>query len=244
MKAMIFAAGLGTRLRPLTNDTPKALVEVGGKSLLEHNMLKLKHFGYTQLIINVHYLGHKIVSFLEQKNNFGLDIIISDESDKILDTGGGLKKAAPYLKGENSFLVCNVDVISDLDLNALRHFHEKENALATLAVRKRKTSRYLLFDNHMQLSGWKNVKTDEKIITQHPENELSEFAFSGIQMMHPRIFEQIDEEGVFSTIPMYLRLSQHEKILGYRHDTGHWIDVGKFEHFEEAEDTLRKIDKD
>jgi NDP-sugar pyrophosphorylase family protein len=244
MKAMIFAAGLGTRLRPLTDHTPKALVEIGGKSLLEHNILKLKHFGYTQLIINVHYLGYKVIDFLQQRNNFGLDITISDESDKILDTGGGLKKAGSYLQGKKSFLVCNVDILSNLDLKALRDFHEKENALATLAIRQRETSRYLLFDKNMQLSGWKNKKTGESIITQNSENELFEYAFSGVQMIHPRIFEQIEEEGVFSTIPMYLRLSRQEKIVGFRHNEGHWIDVGKFEHFKKAEDTLRKTDKE
>jgi len=241
---MIFAAGLGTRLRPLTDHTPKALVEVGGKSLLEHNILRLKHFGYTQIIINVHYLGHMIVDFLQKNNSFGIDIHISDESDKLLDTGGGLKKAISYLQGEKSFLVCNVDILSDIDLNALRLFHEKEEALATLAIQSRTTSRYLLFDENMQLCGWENIKTGEKIITQNTDNQLNNLAFSGIQMIHPRIFEQIEEEGVFSTIPMYLRLSQQEKIIGFRHDKGQWIDVGKIEHFKKAEDILAKIDKD
>lgn len=241
---MIFAAGLGTRLRPLTDHTPKALVEVGGKSLLEHNILRLKYFGYTQIIINVHYLGHKITNFLRVNNSFGVDIRISDESNKLLDTGGGLKKAKPYLQGENSFLVCNVDVLSDIDLNELRHFHEKEDALATLAIRNRTTSRYLLFDKNMQLGGWKNERTGEKIITQKTDNELDKFAFSGIQMIHPRIFNQIEEEGVFSTIPMYVRLSQQEKIIGFRHDKGQWVDVGKIEHFKKAEDILTEIDKD
>ncbi len=244
MKAMIFAAGLGTRLRPLTDNTPKALVEVGGKSLLEHNIEKLKHFGYSQIVINVHYLGHKIVDFLRQKNNFGLDIQISDESKQLLDTGGGLKKAAPYLDGKKSFLVCNVDVVSDLDFDLLRAHHEKEGALATLAVKKRNSSRYLLFDKNMQLGGWKNEKSGEKIITQNSENELDSFAFSGIQMIHPRIFDLIEEKGIFSTIPMYLRLSKTEKITGFRHDEGLWVDVGKFEHFKETEDILRKINKD
>lgn len=243
MKAMIFAAGLGTRLRPLTDHTPKALVEIGGKSLLEHNIQRLKHFGYTQIIINVHYLGHKIVDFLHRNNNFGLDIIISDETDKLLDTGGGLKKAASYLEGEKSFLVCNVDVLSDIDLDALRRFHEKEKAVATLAIRKRATSRYLLFDKNMQLSGWENIKTGEKIITQNIDNELFRFAFSGIQMIHPGIFKQIVEQDVFSTISLYLRISKQEKIVGFRHDEGLWVDVGKFEHFKEAEDILAKIDK-
>jgi len=183
-----------------------------------------------------------IVVFIDQHEAFGLQIYISDESNKLLDTGGGLKHAQHLLNGTESFLLCNVDVLSDIDLNQLRKKHEEEDALATLAIRNRVSSRYLLFDEKLELCGWKNEKTADQIISKNIDSQINKFAFSGIQMVNPRIFNQIEESGVFSTIPMYLRLSREEKIIGFTHNEGHWIDVGKFEHFDKAEDILHKID--
>ncbi|MGB1243748.1 MAG: sugar phosphate nucleotidyltransferase, partial [Chitinophagales bacterium] len=162
MKAMIFAAGLGTRLRPLTNDKPKALVEVNGKPLLEIVILQLKRYGFRDIVVNVHYFAKQIIRFLEAKNNFGIHIQISDESDLLLETGGGLQKAKHFLCSDDEpFLVHNVDILSDINLKALYQSHLEGSPLATLVVRNRKTSRYLLFDETNRLCGWKNVKTGE-----------------------------------------------------------------------------------
>src|SRR6056297_57245 len=151
MKAMIFAAGIGSRLQPLTWEKPKALVEVGGKTMLEHTILHLKHYGIRSIVINVHHLAGQIRQFVEQNEGFGLDIALSDETEQLLDTGGGLKKASWFFKDEEPFIVHNVDVLSNLDLNQLYQYHLRQHALATLAVRQRESSRYLLFDSGNRL---------------------------------------------------------------------------------------------
>ena len=233
MKAMIFAAGLGTRLYPHTTDRPKALVEVSGKTLLQHAIEKVAKYGYNKLVINVYHFGDQIVDYLERNRNFGLDIKISDERDYLLDTGGAILKAAPYLEGTEPFLVYNVDVISNIDLKLFREYHEKKDGLATLVVRDRKTERYLLLDDSMQLSGWRNLKTGFETISRKVE-KYNFLAYSGIQMINPAIFKLITETGKFPLIPMYLRLSADYSIYGYKDTSSLWMDLGKPDQLLEA----------
>ena len=237
MKAMILAAGLGTRLYPYTADRPKALVEVAGKTLLHRAIEKVSEAGYNDLVINVHHFGDQIIRFLEVNQNFGLNISISDERDQLLDTGGGILKAAPWLKGDQTFLVYNVDVLSNLDLNLFLQYHHKRGGLATLAVRDRKTARYLVFDELMQLTGWRNIKTGEEIKSR-TGGESNLFAFSGIQLIDPEIFKLITETGSFSLIPLYLRLAKEYPIIGYPDQSTLWMDLGKPDQIIEAEKYL------
>ena len=226
MRAMIFAAGLGTRLYPLTLDKPKALVEIAGKTLLQLAIEKVSQAGYHDLVINVHHFGDQIIRFLEDRNNFGLNITISDERDQLLDTGGGIIKAAPLLDGDDAFLVYNVDVLSNIDLQLLRKYHIEQGGLATLVVRDRKTARYLAFDDTMQLSGWRNIKTGDEIAARNMQN-CSLLAFSGIQLIEPAIFKMITESGNFPLIPLYLRLAAKHQIMGYNDPSSLWMDLGK-----------------
>ena len=227
MKAMIFAAGLGTRLRPLTNTMPKALVEFQGEPLLKHIILRLENFGFTEIVINVHHFAEQIIDYLHSNNNFGIGIEISSEADKLLDTGGGLKRARPFFDNE-PFLLHNVDIISDINLGDMYQFHCKGSALATLAVSDRLSSRYFLFDAENRLSGWENTKTGERIIVRE-EKELKPLAFSGIHVIDPRIFEFMPQKDVFSIIELYLKAAKKEKILSYRDDESSWQDIGKLE---------------
>jgi NDP-sugar pyrophosphorylase family protein len=227
MKAMILAAGRGSRLKSITENTPKALVKAGAMSLLERLILKLKVQGVSSIVINVHHHSGQIIDFLRQKDNFGIPINISDETDQLLETGGGILKAAPYFVGDEPFIVHNVDILSDLDLRAIYKEHIKSGALATLAVKQRDTSRYFLFDEAITLKGWENRSTGEKIIPGGDEASLLPMAFSGIHVISPKIFPLITETGVFSIVDTYLRLCNKELIKGYRHDGGLWIDAGK-----------------
>jgi NDP-sugar pyrophosphorylase family protein len=240
MKAMIFAAGLGTRLYPYTADRPKALVEVAGKTLLERAVEKVSQSGFQEIVINIHHFGQQIIDFLESKNNFGLPILISDEREQLLDTGGGIKRAADYLSDKsNPFLVYNVDVLSSLDLSDFLDYHIKKGGLATLGVRKRETSRYFLFDEKMLLSGWRNISSgDEKIVRQSVA--LENFAFSGIHLIQPEIFDLITETGKFSMVDLYLRLAQEHNIYGFHDTSDLWMDLGKPEQLKEAEKLLLK----
>ena len=231
---MIFAAGLGTRLYPYTADRPKALVEVAGKTLLQRAIEKVSEAGYHDLVINIHHFGDQIIRFLEVNQNFGLNISISDERDQLLDTGGGILKGAQWLKGEEPFLVYNVDVMSNIDLNVFLHYHRERGGLATLAVRDRKTVRYLVFDETMQLTGWRNIKSGEEI-TSRIGGQSNLFAFSGIQLIEPKIFKLITETGSFSLIPLYLRLAKDYPIIGYRDQSTLWMDLGKPDQIIEAE---------
>jgi len=226
MRAMIFAAGLGTRLYPLTLNKPKALVEIAGKTLLQMAIEKVIQAGYHDLVINIHHFGDQIIGYLEKNNNFGLNIIISDERDQLLDTGGGILKAAPWLNGDEAFLVYNVDVLSNIDLQLFRKYHLEQGGLATLAVRDRNTVRYLAFDETMQLSGWRNIKTGDEIISRNMKN-CSLLAFSGIQLIEPAIFKLITETGSFPLIPLYLRLAAEQRIMGYNDQSTLWMDLGK-----------------
>ena len=227
MKAMILAAGLGTRLRPLTNDRPKALVDVGGATLLEITLRRLQSFGVDEVIINVHHFADSVVEYLEKHDNFGMRIEISRE-DVLLETGGGLKKAGWFFENDSKpFVLHNVDVISTIDLGRMLQFHQRNDALASLAVQDRKTSRRLLFDREGQLRGRQEQDVP-------PGTEA--LAFSGIHVISPRLLRLISEEGAFSIIETYLRLAKEgERILAFPADEYYWRDLGKPGHVLEAE---------
>ncbi len=226
-KAMILAAGLGTRLRPITNTMPKALVKIGGRTLLEGAIRHLSDYGVKEIVINVHHFADQVIQYLNQNRNFGLNIIISDERDQLLDTGGGLTKVSWFFTGGKPFFVRNVDIVSDLDLHNMMEQHLKSRALATLAVRNRKTSRYFLFDLDHRLCGWTNLKTGENILSIESKMNLEMLAFSGIQVLSPEIFTLITEEGKFSLTSLYLRLAKDHFIKGFRDRGSIWRDVGK-----------------
>ena len=232
MKALILAAGLGTRLQPLTENKPKALVLYKTKPLLEHAISKLKEHGFNDIIINIHHFAEQIVTFVEKKNNFGINIIFSDESEQLLDTGGGLKKAKWFFDDKKSFLVYNVDIFSDINLTKFYNFHNKIDAISTLAVQNRQTSRMLFFDKNNYLCKWKNVITGEEKIARKTSATLLPYAFSGIQMISPKIFSLITEENRFSIIDLYLRLAKKHKISYYSHNQSSWLDLGKKENLE------------
>jgi len=234
MKAMIFAAGLGTRLKPFTDHHPKALAVVNNKTLLQRNIEYLKSFGFTEFVLNVHHFPEQIISFLREHHNFGCKIIISDETDALLETGGGLKKAAPYLKGSQPFLVMNVDMLTNLNIGSLITFHQSNKSLATLAVTGRATSRYFLFNEKNELCGWRNTKANEEKIIRK-EVALIPKAFSGIHIIEPVIFEYIKREGKFSIVDVYLELCVANKITGFDHSSDILIDVGRPESIAEAE---------
>jgi NDP-sugar pyrophosphorylase family protein len=226
VKAMIFAAGLGTRLKPLTDTKPKALVEINGIPLLEITIKKLVSFGYFDIVINVHHFAEQIIEFIKVKNNFGIKISISDESNLLLDTGGGLKKAAPLLFGAEPILVHNVDIISDINLKELYEIHKKNDSLTTLAVMERDSSRQFLVNNKNELCGWRNNSTGEIKISKTDEINLHPVAFCGIHVISPQIFKLITEEGVFSVVDLYLRLAKTNKILTSKINSVKWMDVG------------------
>ncbi len=251
MKAMVLAAGLGTRLRPLTNDRPKALVEVCGRTLLEITLTRLRDFGIQDVIINVHHYADMVMDRVKAAGNFGMHIEFSRE-DVLLDTGGGMKKAAWFL-GESvdrgnpdvnttkdePFILHNVDVISTIDLQRMVEAHKKSKALATLAVQERKTSRYLLFDDQLELCGRRLVKENKTEIVR-PSQQITELAFAGIHVISPRIFPLLTEEGVFSIVPAYLRLAaQGEKIQAFRADEYYWRDLGTPESIQQAEQDMK-----
>jgi N-acetyl-alpha-D-muramate 1-phosphate uridylyltransferase len=240
MKAMIFAAGLGTRLSPITQKIPKALAEIKGIPLLEIVIRRLIRYGYKDFIINVHHFGEEIEEFVSSKKQFRVNITFSDERDQLLDTGGGLKKASWFFNGSEPFLVHNVDVISNIDLNSLMQFHKQEKSLATLAVRSRPASRYLYFNSQNLLCGWENVKSGEKkIIRKDPT--AKPFGFSGIHVIEPALFNLINESGKFSITEVYLRLSEKYPIKAFIHENDFWIDVGKPDNLAEAEKLLSKL---
>lgn len=236
---MIFAAGLGTRLRPLTENRPKALLEVDGKALLEITIRRLKHFGIREVVVNIHHFGELILGFLERHQHFGIDISISDERRLLLDTGGGLKKASAHFQ-DAPFLVHNVDILSSIDLQELYEAHLASGALATLAVRGRPSSRHLLFDEQGRLAGWRHNRTGEQRISR-PAQEYTPLAFSGIYVLSPRIFQFMPGQDVFSIIDVFLEAAKRETLLAFRHDESLWLDVGKAEALEKAEALIKGI---
>jgi NDP-sugar pyrophosphorylase family protein len=228
MKAMIFAAGLGTRLQPLTATMPKALVPVAGKPMLEHLMLKLKAAGFNQIVINVHHFPEQIIDFLKRKKHFGMNVMISDEREQLLDTGGAIKQAAHFFDDGQPFLVHNVDVFSNLDLKSLCENHHPE-ALATLVVSQRTTSRYLLFNSENRLTGWINEATGEQKPTGlQNATHLAKYAYAGIQVVSPRIAQPMQAFGKkFSLIDFYLSMAATEQINGFIPPDFQMLDIGK-----------------
>lgn len=240
-KAMILAAGLGTRLKPITLTKPKALVEIDGITLLEYSIRHLKRYGFNEIIINVHHFADQILEFLEKKKNFDIHITISDEREKLLDTGGGLKNASYFFNDNKPFLMYNVDILSDINLSNLYITHIDSKAMVTLAVRGRKTSRYFLFDQAGCLCGWKNMSTNEIIITPRSVFKLQPFAFSGIQVINPEFLEMLSlNEGAFSITDVYIKLCANYKIIAYNHDSSFWMDLGTIESINAAENLLSK----
>jgi NDP-sugar pyrophosphorylase family protein len=245
MKAMILAAGLGTRLRPLTDNRPKALVEVGGRTLLEITLSRLSSFGIREVIINVHHFADMIVDYLKANASFGMRIDVSRE-EVLLDTGGGLKKAAYFFlqnspSSDEPFILHNVDVISTVDLRRMTQFHAENRALATLAVQERETTRYLLFDEQLQLCGRKTGPDGKtELVRRSPQAKA--LAFSGIHVISPRLFALMTEEGVFSIITPYLRLAARgEKILAFRSDEYQWRDLGRLDDVMQADQDARQL---
>jgi mannose-1-phosphate guanylyltransferase len=230
MKAMILAAGLGTRLRPLTDNRPKALVQIADHTLLEITLSRLRTFGIREVIINVHHYADMIIEYLKRNDDFGMHIVVSRE-EVLLDTGGGLKKAAYFFledsnSAEQAFILHNVDVISTIDLRRMVQFHTENRALATLAVQDRETSRYLLFDEQLQLCGRRSGSEEAELVRS--SQQVRALAFSGVHVISPRLLQMMTEQGAFSIITSYLHLAaQGEQILAFRADDYHWRDLGK-----------------
>ena len=238
---MIFAAGLGTRLKPLTDHMPKALVPVAGKPMLEHVIRKLIASGCDEIVINVHHFADQIIDFVKANNNFGITIHISDETDMLLDTGGGIKKASSFF--QEPFLIHNVDILSNVDLNSLYEYHLTSGNDATLLVSPRKTVRYLLFDEENQLCGWVNkdtLQTKPEGFVYQPEVQ-KEYAFSGIHIVSPSLFNYMGENwtGKFPIMDFYLQTCQEAQLGGYAKEDLQLIDIGKPETLAIAEDFIR-----
>ncbi len=238
MKVMIFAAGLGTRLKPLTNNKPKALVEVNGKPMLEILISKLKSYGLNEFVINVHHFSDQIITYLKNNGNFGSKIVVSDESNELLDTGGGILKAIDYLLDSDSFLVVNVDILTDINLDDLINEHYKNKALATLSVRHPNSDRLLLFDDSNYLCQWENIKTKEIKHARVPVGNLNAYSFNGIHVIQSKIFAGITETGKFSIIDLYLRLAKSKQISAYESNYSYWFDLGKPETILQTENQL------
>lgn len=233
VRAMILAAGLGTRFKPWTDSHPKALVPVNGKTLLQRNIEYLQRYGIWDVVINVHHFADQIVSALQSNRGWGSRITISDESSEVLETGGGLKKARPWME-EAPFVLMNVDILTDMDLGAMIADHLACHPLATLAVSTRKTSRYFLFDAGDELCGWRNVQTGQERMARPVEGDPAQKAFSGIHVIEPAIFPLITREGKFSMVDAYLDLAAEHSIRGWDHSRSLFIDVGRPSSAEDA----------
>jgi NDP-sugar pyrophosphorylase family protein len=240
MKAMILAAGLGTRLRPLTNDRPKALVEIAGRTLLEIALIRLRGFGVRNVIVNVHHFAERAVDYLKAHDNFGMNVEVSCE-EVLLDTGGGLKKAASFLSNPDSdepFILHNVDVLSTIDLRKMVQYHTDRGALATLAVQERETSRYLLFDEQSRLCGRRASRDGVPEMVRAAERTEA-LAFTGVHVISPRIFSMFEQEEVFPIVAAYLHLASFgEEILAFRADQYYWRDLGRPESIAQATQDL------
>lgn len=233
---MILAAGLGTRLKPWTDNHPKALALVNGKSLLQHNIEYLQRYRIREIVVNVHHFANQIIEAIEKNNGWGSRVIISHEKEEVLETGGGLLKAAPLLEGSNPIVLMNVDILTDLNLQAIINYHQEKKPLVTLATTNRETSRYFLFDGGNNLCGWKNIKTGEV----RPPNlqkgkEKTARAFSGIHIVESRIFSLIKQLKKFSIVDVYIDLMQEQTIKSFDHSETRFIDVGKAESLSKAE---------
>ncbi|MAZ93977.1 MAG: hypothetical protein CMF58_06105 [Lentimicrobiaceae bacterium] len=238
MKAIILAAGMGSRLNQITNDMPKALVEVNHIPMLEITLNNLKNQGIKSFLINIHHKGEKVIDFLRSKNNFGVDIVISDERNRLLDTGGAILKAKSFIRGDEPTIVHNVDIISNININDLKACHLKNNNTATLCVRNRKTSRYLLFNDNMELTGWKNSTTGEFRWVDKDQKESTPLAFSGIYIISPSFADNLDMNDRFSIIEAWLQMGKKEKIMAYLDDSPNWFDLGTIERIKTAEKNI------
>jgi MurNAc alpha-1-phosphate uridylyltransferase len=236
MRGMILAAGLGSRLKPLTDKTPKPLLQVGDFRMLDLILAFLHKHGVDELIINVHHLADQMMEYVIEKRWEGLKIEISDETEQLLNTGGGMLKASDFLKQDKDFVLMASDILTDLNLSEMIAQHRKNKSLATLAVKERKTSRDLMFDSNNCLSGWKNNQTGE---VKEPKGRLPEksLGFSGIHVLNSSLFEKIIEKGAFSIIDLYLRLAETECIKAYDHSGGKWLEFGRLENIENARET-------
>ncbi len=236
MKAMILAAGLGTRFRPLTDTLPKALIPVRGQPLLGRLIQNLKKSGYNEIVINTHHLAGQIEKYLQDENNFNIKIQLTHEPE-ILDTGGGLKNAESLIAATSPFLLHNVDILTTLNLADLHRVHHDSGALVTLFVRNRKTSRYLLFDQHRQLCGWKDeIKNETRWVNdEKPGSEIQQWAFSGVHYISPAIFKLMPPVSRYSIIDVYLELAARFPIKAYLDDQVFWLDVGKPESLRQAD---------
>lgn len=233
-KAIIYSAGLGTRFKPWTDNHPKALAIVNGKTLLQRNVEYLQLYGIREVVVNIHHFGEQVIDAIENNKGWGSDIRISDERDAVLETGGGLLKARPLLEGDEPFVSLNVDVLTDLDIHALHDFHREQEALISFGVTNRKTSRNLLLDEHGRLCGWRNDSTgEEKIVVN--KASLQPFAYSCVVVYQPKIFSLIRQQGKFSIMDTYLDLAAEHKICGLDHSGGKWVDVGRPESVAVAE---------
>jgi NDP-sugar pyrophosphorylase family protein len=236
MEAMILAAGLGTRLRPLTNDKPKALVDVGGQPMLERTARRVADAGFDHLVVNVHHFADRVKSVIDEKDGFDTEVSVSHEVEQNLETGGGIKHAEPQFEKDGPFLVHNVDILTDLDLKGLHDAHSESDALATLAVRPVETDRYLSVDERGHVVGYGDPETGEERLVTPPHQETEKVDFIGVQVISPRIFELMTETGVFSIINVYMRLirEEDETVHVHRADDALWIDIGTHERLEQA----------
>lgn len=245
MKAIIFAAGLGTRLYPLTTTMPKALVEIGGKPILQHVIEKLKSAGVDCIVVNVHHFPDKIIEFLKKNDNFDIDIRVSDERDLLLDTGGGTLKAAELLDGDEPVILHNADILTDFNIERMLENHVATGADVTLLVAERASSRYLLFDKGISMRGWINATTGEVKPRNINAEGLSRYAFGGVHIISPRVFMYLKEYGednhVFSITPFYIDYCKKIDIRGYIPDRDfRWFDIGKPETLEKARQSFEK----
>jgi NDP-sugar pyrophosphorylase family protein len=237
MKAMILAAGKGTRLGKLTKDTPKALVDVNGKSILRIAVEKCTASGFNDIIINVHHFADMVEKEADYLKSIGFRITLSDEREMLLETGGGLFKARNFFDS-TPFLLYNTDIVTDMDLSTMLKYHSENGGLATLAVRNRAGRRFFLVNSEGLLCGWKNKETGEKIITSHDKGELLEIAFSGIHIINPEIFDYMTE-GAYTMTSLYLQLASSHKICTFRYDSGYWGDIGTPENLENIRNFLK-----
>ncbi len=232
-KAMIFAAGLGTRFKPFTDKHPKALAIVNGQSLLQRNILYLQQYGINEVVVNVHHFADQIEQAIKENNGWGSEVVISNERSEVLETGGGLVKAKPYLQGE-TFLTINVDILTDADLYKMMEQHHQQEAFITLGVTSRTTSRYLLFDEQDRLCGWRNTATGEERIAIKQDHYFQK-AYSGLAIFEPAVFDYILQTGKFSLIDVFLSVAPHHKIIAFDHSQSKVLDVGKPESVSIAE---------
>ncbi len=235
-RGMILAAGLGSRLKPWTNSHPKALAVINGKTLLQRNIEYLQQYGIKEVVVNVHHFGNQVIKAIEENNGWGSKVTVSDETEEVLETGGGLLKAAPFFSDCNPIVLLNADILTDMNLHAMIGYHQEKKPLVTLATTNRATSRYFLFDEGNNLCGWRNVITSE----ERPANSLkaeqkTARAFSGIHVIESRIFSLIKQRGKFSMVDVYMDLMQDYTIKSFDHSENRFVDVGKPESLAKAE---------